>query len=56
MKTKKLLRLLALILMIALASFLPMPITVYRKDDKPKFNIEQIDKKEDEDDDIKALF
>ena len=59
MKTfKRFLRLLALVLMIALASVLPVPITFYRKDDLPKFLIEQLDHKEDEDgkEDIKEIF
>lgn len=58
MNIKRYLRLFALILMIALASVLPIPITFYRKDNLPKFKIEQIDKKEDdtENDDIKDLF
>ncbi|SFZ89226.1 hypothetical protein SAMN05428642_10158 [Flaviramulus basaltis] len=59
MKTlKKALRLLALAFIIALASVLPVPITFYRKDNLPKYTIEQIDKKEndDEDKDIKEIF
>ena len=59
MKTfKKGLRLFALILMIALASVLPVPIIFYRKDDLPKNLIEQIDITHDEDekDNIKELF
>lgn len=58
MNIKKILRLLALTLIIVLASILPVPITFYRKDKAPKFTIEQIDKKEDEtnDEDIKAIF
>jgi len=32
--------------MIGLASILPVPITFYRKDDTPKYVIEQIDTKE----------
>ncbi len=54
---KKALRLLALIFIIALASVLPVPITFYRKDNMPKFKIEQIDKKKDDTkkDDIKAI-
>ncbi|MEC3906953.1 hypothetical protein VOI54_07970 [Tamlana sp. 2201CG12-4] len=49
MKTlKKALRLVALILMVALASALPVPITFYRKDNTPKFKIEQVDKNEEE--------
>ena len=48
----------ALMLMIGLASVLPVPITFYRKDKLPKFKIEQIDeKKEDTDvDDIKEIL
>jgi len=47
-----------LILMIALASVLPVPITFYRKDNLPKYLIEQIDNNEDETgiEDIKELF
>ena len=58
MKIKRLLRLLALMLMIAMASILPVPITFFNKDKLPKFVIEQIDKKEDdaEKEDIKELF
>ncbi|GAA4887299.1 hypothetical protein GCM10023311_08800 [Flaviramulus aquimarinus] len=41
-------RLLALILMITLASILPVPIPFYRKDNIPKFKIEQIDKKQED--------
>lgn len=42
---------------IGLATVLPVPITFYRKDNMPKFKIEQIDKKqEDKDkDDIKVI-
>lgn len=48
----------ALMLMIGLASVLPVPITFYRKDSKPKFNIEQIDKKEEDTnvEDIKEII
>lgn len=55
---KKWLRLLALALIIALASVLPVPINFYRKDNLPKYTIEQVDKKEDDDEseDIKELF
>lgn len=58
MKIKRFARLCALALFIALACILPFPITFYRKDDSPKFSIEQIDeKKEDEEkDDIKEIF
>lgn len=59
MKTfKRLLRLLVLTLMIALASVLPVPITFYKKDDLPKFLIEQVDNKEEEEEkkDTKEIF
>jgi len=56
-KLKRILKLFALLLMIGLASILPVPITFYRKDDLPKYLIEQVDTKEDdiEEDDIKEL-
>ena len=58
MKIKRILRLLALILVIAMASVLPVPITFFNKDKQPKYLIEQIDTTEDdsEKDDIKELF
>lgn len=59
MKTcKRILKLVALILIIVLASILPVPITFYRKDNSPKYLIEQIDAKENEteNEDIKELF
>ena len=45
-------------LMIALASVLPVPISFFRKDDLPKNLTEQIDTKDDEDekDVIKEIF
>jgi len=46
MKIKRFIRLLALILIIAMASVLPVPILFYNKDKLPKHLIEQIDKKE----------
>lgn len=44
---KRILRLLALVFIIGLATILPVPITFYRKDNMPKFKIEQIDKKKE---------
>ncbi|WP_339894226.1 hypothetical protein [uncultured Algibacter sp.] len=41
---KKALRLLALVLIIGLATVLPVPITFHRKDNMPKFKTEQLDK------------
>lgn len=54
---KKILRLFALIFMIGLATILPVPITFFRKDNLPKFKIEQIDKKQEDEnkDDIKEI-
>lgn len=58
MKIKKILRLLALVFMIGLACILPVPMTFTRKDDMPKYLIEQVDENDntDEEDNIKALF
>ena len=58
MKIKRFLRLLALALLIAMASVLPIPITFYNKDKLPKYLIEQIDTKEDEaeQEDIKEIL
>lgn len=57
MKIKQIIRLLALILFIAMASVLPVPILFYNKDKMPNYLLEQIDKKEYEnEDDIKAIF
>ncbi|PWH83366.1 hypothetical protein DIS18_02090 [Algibacter marinivivus] len=55
--TKRILRLIALVFMIGLATILPVPITFYRKDNMPKFKIEQIDKKQEDEnkDDIKEI-
>jgi len=58
MKLKKIIRLLALIFAIAMASVLPVPITFYKKHESPPFLIERVDKEKEEEDDseIKALF
>jgi hypothetical protein len=57
MKIKRFIRLLALLLLIAMASVLPVPLIFYKKDKMPKYLLEQIDKKEDEnEDDIKSIF
>lgn len=48
MKTKRLLRLLALMLIVALASVIPVPMTFNRKDETPKYTVEQVDKKDDD--------
>lgn len=54
---KKALRLLALALIIGLATIIPVPITFYRKDNMPKFKTEQLDKKKEDHDkeDIKII-
>ena len=43
---------------IGLASILPIPLSFSRKDDTPKYLIEQIDKNENDDnkDDVKELL
>lgn len=47
-----------LALLIGLACILPVPMTFSRKDDVPKYLIEQIDKNENdnEDKDVKELY
>ena len=54
---KRALRLLALLFMIGLATILPVPIKFYIKDNMPKFKIEQIDKKQEDEnkDEIKEI-
>ena len=58
MNIKRLVRLCALALFIALACILPVPMTFYKKDHLPKITIEQVDKKEEDEDesDIKEIF
>lgn len=58
MKLKRILRLLALALFIGLACILPIPLSITRKDDTPKYFIEQIDQNEEDgnEDDIKDIF
>lgn len=57
MKIKRMLRLLALALMIGLACVLPVPMTVYRKDELPKNLIEKVELEEEkEDDEEQAMY
>ncbi|MBT8303613.1 MAG: hypothetical protein KJP09_04015 [Bacteroidia bacterium] len=57
MKIKRVIRRVALILMIALACVLPVPLTFAKKDDLPKFLIEKVELEEErEDDEEIALF
>lgn len=44
--------------MVALASVLPVPITFYKKDNMPKYNIELVDEKDDdtENEDVKEIL
>lgn len=58
MTLKRFLRLLALAVIIAMASIIPVPITFAKKDNLPKYLIEHLDTKEnnDDEDDIKELF
>lgn len=54
---KKVLRLIALVLIIGLATVVPVPITFYKKDNLPKFKTEQLDKKKEDHhkEDIKVI-
>lgn len=59
MKIKRIFRLFALALLIGMACILPVPITFTKKDNLPKYLIEQIDTKENDnekDKDVKELF
>ena len=58
MNLKRHLRLIMLAFLIGLACILPVPITFTRKDDVPKYLIEQIDKNknDDEENDLKELL
>ena len=58
MKIKRILRLIALALLIGMACILPVPITFTKKDNLPKYLIEQIDTKENDDNekDVTELF
>lgn len=58
MKLKKTLRSIAWITLLVLMSMIPIPIPFPKKDNLPKYLIEQIDTNENEDekDDIKELF
>ena len=58
MKIQRTLKLMALMLMIAMASVLLVPISFFTKDNQPKYLIEYIEMKDDdaEKEDIKALF
>ena len=48
MQFKKVMRMILLVLFIAMAAILPVPITIYQKDKQPKFRVEQLNRKEDE--------
>lgn len=58
MRIKKYMRFISLLLLIILASMLPMFIPTFKKDKLPSHVIEQIDTKEDEEDEdtIKEIF
>ncbi|GGD10879.1 hypothetical protein GCM10011368_11080 [Hyunsoonleella pacifica] len=47
MRLKKYIRFLILLIFIIIASIVPFPIKFYRKDNLPSYEIEQIDKKEE---------
>jgi len=48
MRIKKFLRFLMLLVFIIIASIIPFPIKFYKKDNLPSYEIEQIDKKEED--------
>lgn len=50
MNIKKTLRIMGLIILIAMAAALPVPMTFKHKDKTPKYTTEQIDKKEEKED------
>lgn len=56
MKIKRMLRLFALMLMIGLACILPVPMTLYRKDELPKNLIEKVELEEEKEDDEEQAF
>ena len=58
MNFKKTLRLLAWLMLLVIACIVPVPITFTKKDNLPKYLIEQLDtkKEEDNEDEIKQLF
>ncbi len=58
MNFKKTLRLLAWLMLLVIACIVPVPITFTKKDKLPKYLIEQIDTKDEDEnqDDIKELF
>ncbi|NAS12977.1 hypothetical protein [Poritiphilus flavus] len=47
MRIKKIIRLLAVIAMVGIASVVPFPINYRRKDEFPKVKIEQLDEEEE---------
>ena len=50
MRIKKFLRFLMLLIFIIIASIIPFPIKFHKKDNLPTYEIEQVDKKEKEED------
>lgn len=50
MKFKKTIRLLSFVILIAIASVFPVPMTFHSKDHLPKYLIEMVDKKEEDED------
>ena len=55
MKFKKIIRLISFVILIAMASVFPVPMTFYSKDNLPKYLIEMVDKKEDEDEEEETI-
>lgn len=58
MKLKKFVRFLLLLFFLTIAAIVPFPIKFHRKDNLPAYKVEQLDKKEDEDneDDVYQAF
>lgn len=56
MKFKRFLRLLALILMVAIAAAIPVPFKFAYKDDLPKNLSEQVDTKEEDDEEDEQKY
>ncbi|MDF0708484.1 hypothetical protein [Flagellimonas okinawensis] len=50
MKLKKFVRFVMLLFFFIIAAIVPIPISFHKKDNLPTYEIEQLDKKKDEDD------
>ncbi len=50
MRIKKFLRFITLLILIIMAAIIPVPFNFFKKDNLPSYEIEQIDKKKEEED------